>query len=38
MGFGWPENWEEKPALVKVDLNTTFIADGTSKEVDSIIL
>ena len=38
MGFGWPENWEEKPALVKVDGNKAFFADGTSKEVDSIIL
>ena len=38
MGFDWPENWEEKPALEKVDGNKAFFADGTSKEVDSIIL
>ena len=38
MGFGWPDNWEEKPALLKVDGNTAHFADGSSKDVDSIIL
>lgn len=38
MGFDWPENWEEKPAMVRVDQNTVHFADGTSKEVDAIIL
>ncbi|MCR9107429.1 NAD(P)/FAD-dependent oxidoreductase [Marivita sp. XM-24bin2] len=38
MGFNWPENWEEKPAMVKVDGNTVHFSDGSSKEVDAIIL
>lgn len=38
MGFNWPDNWEEKPAMVKVDGNTVHFSDGTSKEVDAIIL
>ena len=38
MGFKWPDNWEEKPALLKVDGNTAYFADGSSKEVDAIIL
>ena len=37
MGFGWPDNWEEKPALIKVSGNTAHFADGSSKDVDSII-
>lgn len=38
MGFNWPENWEEKPALVRVEGKTAFFQDGTSKEIDAIIL
>ncbi|MBN8291082.1 NAD(P)/FAD-dependent oxidoreductase [Rhodobacter sp. NTK016B] len=38
MGFAWPDNWEEKPALVKVDGNVAHFKDGSSKEVDAIIL
>ncbi|MFG6083211.1 NAD(P)/FAD-dependent oxidoreductase [Paracoccus litorisediminis] len=38
MGFNWPDNWEEKPALVRVDGKTAYFRDGTSKHVDSIIL
>jgi len=38
MGFKWPDNWEEKPALLKVDGNTAHFADGTSKDIDAIIL
>ncbi len=38
MGFNWPENWEEKPALERVDGNTAYFKDGTSKHVDAIIL
>ena len=38
MGFKWPDNWEEKPALLKVDGNTAHFADGSSKDVDAIIL
>ena len=38
MGFDWPDNWKEKPLLIKVDGNTAHFADGTSKKVDAIIL
>lgn len=38
MGFKWPENWEEKPALVRVEDRTAHFSDGTSKDVDAIIL
>nr|WP_084824814.1 NAD(P)/FAD-dependent oxidoreductase [Lampropedia cohaerens] len=38
MGFKWPENWEEKPLLMRVEENTAYFADGTSKEIDAIIL
>ena len=38
MGYDWPDNWEEVPALVKVDGNTAHFKDGTSKDVDAIIL
>jgi trimethylamine monooxygenase len=38
MGFKWPDNWEEKPLLVKADQDRVHFADGTSKKVDAIIL
>jgi len=38
MGFKWPDNWEEKPALIKVEGNTAHFADGSSRDVDAIIL
>ncbi|WP_050526075.1 NAD(P)-binding domain-containing protein [Pseudorhodobacter aquimaris] len=38
MGFDWPDNWDEVPALVKVDGNTAYFKDGTSRHVDAIIL
>ncbi|MGE4372548.1 MAG: NAD(P)-binding domain-containing protein [Xanthobacter sp.] len=38
MGFNWPENWEEKPALVKVEGKTAIFRDGSRKDVDAIIL
>ena len=38
MGFNWPANWEEKPGLVRVDENTAYFGDGTSKKIDAIIL
>ncbi|NVK45582.1 MAG: NAD(P)/FAD-dependent oxidoreductase [Rhodobacteraceae bacterium] len=38
MGFKWPENWEEKPALEKVEGATAYFKDGTTKDVDAIIL
>ncbi len=38
MGYDWPENWKEVPALVKVEGNTATFKDGTTKDVDAIIL
>ncbi|MDK3018780.1 NAD(P)-binding domain-containing protein [Pseudodonghicola flavimaris] len=38
MGFAWPDNWEEKQGLVRVDGKTVFFADGSSKDFDAIIL
>ncbi len=37
-GFTWPDNWEEKPLLQRVEGNTCHFKDGTSKEIDAIIL
>ena len=38
MGFDWPDNWAEVPALVKVEGKTAHFKDGTSRDVDAIIL
>lgn len=38
MGFDWPENWEEVPLLVRVEGRTAHFKDGTSREIDAIIL
>ena len=38
MGYKWPENWEEKPLLQRVDTDTAYFADGTSRKIDAIIL
>lgn len=38
MGFHWPNNWQEVPLLTHVDGRKVFFADGTSREVDAIIL
>ena len=38
MGYKWPDNWQEVPALVKVEGRTAHFKDGTSKDVDAIIL
>ncbi|MEM1299631.1 MAG: NAD(P)/FAD-dependent oxidoreductase, partial [Pseudomonadota bacterium] len=38
MGYDWPQNWEEVPALVKVEKNTATFKDGRTKEVDAVIL
>lgn len=38
MGFKWPDNWEEKPALEKVEGKTAYFKDGSTKDVDAIIL
>lgn len=38
MGFNWPDNWLEVPLLQKVENKTCTFADGTTKDVDAIIL
>lgn len=38
MGYKWPDNWKEVPLLEKVDRNTATFKDGTTAEVDAIIL
>lgn len=37
-GFEWPDNWEERPLLERVEGHTAHFKDGTSREVDAIIL
>lgn len=36
--FHFPDNWEVKPLLVRVDGKTCFFKDGTSKQIDVIVL
>ena len=38
MGYDWPSNWKEVPALSHVTGRTAYFIDGTSKDVDAIIL
>ena len=38
MGYNWPDNWKELPLLQKVDGNTCTFKDGTTRDVDAIIL
>ncbi len=38
MGFHWPDNWQEVPLLTKVEIKTAHFKDGTTKDVDAIIL
>ncbi len=38
MGYKWPDNWQEVPPLVKVEGRTAHFKDGTTKDVDAIIL
>ena len=38
MGFHWPDNWQEVPLLTRVENKTAYFKDGTSKDVDAIIL
>ncbi len=38
MGFKWPKNFEERPLLQKVVGRTAHFKDGSTKEVDAIIL
>lgn len=38
MGYKWPDNWEEKPQLLRVEGNTAHFADGSHKHIDAVIL
>lgn len=38
MGFPWPDGIDEVPLLTKVEGNTAHFADGTSRDVDAIVL
>ncbi len=38
MGYDWPENWQEVPRLERMEGRTAHFRDGTSKEIDAIIL
>ncbi|MGH6855153.1 MAG: NAD(P)-binding domain-containing protein, partial [Aestuariivirga sp.] len=38
MGFKWPKNFEERPLLQKLENKTAFFKDGSSREVDAIVL
>ena len=38
MGYEWPDNWQEVPLLTKVEGNTAHFKDGTTKDVDAILL
>lgn len=38
MGYDWPDNWQEVPLLTKVDGNTAHFKDGTTKDIDAVIL
>jgi trimethylamine monooxygenase len=38
MGSDWPDNWAEVPLLTKVVGNTAHFKDGTTRDVDAIIL
>ena len=38
IGFDWPKNWQEVPALKRVEGKTAYFIDGSSREVDAIIL
>lgn len=38
MGYKWPDNWKEVPLLQKVEKNTATFKDGTTADVDAIIL
>ncbi len=37
-GFNWPDNFQEVPLLAHVDEKTAYFKDGSSKQVDAIIL
>ena len=38
IGFDWPDSWREVPLLTRVEGKTAHFKDGTTKDVDAIIL
>ena len=38
IGFAWPDRFEERPLLQKLEGKTAHFKDGTTKEVDALIL
>jgi trimethylamine monooxygenase len=38
MGFHWPEGMDERPLLMKVDGKTAHFKDGSTREIDAIVL
>ena len=38
MGFDWPQGFEERPLLTRLDGNVAYFKDGTSRAVDMVIL
>ena len=38
MGFNWPERFEERPLLQRVEGKTAHFKDGSTKDIDAIIL
>ncbi len=38
IGYKWPDNWKEVPLLQKVEKNTATFKDGSTAQVDAIIL
>jgi trimethylamine monooxygenase len=38
IGFAWPERFEERPLLQKLENKIAHFKDGTTKEVDALIL
>ncbi len=38
MGFKWPETMEERPLITKISGKTVHFKDGSTKDVDAIIL
>ncbi|WP_085308071.1 NAD(P)-binding domain-containing protein [Planktotalea arctica] len=38
MGYKWPDNWKEVPLLMKVEGHTAQFKDGSTADVDAVIL
>ncbi|MBJ9984712.1 NAD(P)/FAD-dependent oxidoreductase [Acinetobacter sp. S40] len=38
MNYKWPANWSERPALKRVDQTHAYFVDGSSAQIDAIIL